>query len=186
MRTPEGRFRQQRHPLCPQCRYDLIATVEAGRHICPECGYEFEAWELRGKKRPGEWTMWTGLRRVLVSLMLRSLIILPLWAGLVWVLSSVLANITLGGRGFTGIAIILTIPGIAIGHVLMTGLADRAGFQSMLLGALAAAFAIGTIIGGIALAEVFQPLPGWWGGFTAIAMSLFAVAWIIRIAVLED
>jgi len=186
MRRPEGKFGPRRHPLCPECKYDLIATVAAGRSICPECGYEFEAWELRGEKRPGEWTPLIGLRRAVISLALRSLIILPLWAGCAWTLSSVLGSVTLAGRGMVGIGIILIIPGFAIGHALIARLADRAGFQSMLLALLASAFAVGTIVGGTALAEVFRPFPGWWGGFTAISMSLFAVGWIIRTTLLDD
>ena len=78
MRRPEGKFRVKSHPLCPECKYDLIATVEAGRRICPECGYEFEMYELRGEKRPGDWTFQIGLRNTVISLILRSLVILPL------------------------------------------------------------------------------------------------------------
>jgi hypothetical protein len=186
MRRPEGKFGSRRHPLCPECRYDLIATVAAGRTTCPECGYEFEAWELRGEKHAGEWTPLVGLRRAVISLAIRSLIILPLWAGLVWGLTPLLLMFPLGIRVFGGIAILLAIPGCLIGHVLASGLADRAGFQSMLLGFLAAVFAVTTIISGIMIAQIANPLPGWQGGFTAIATSLFAVGWIIRATLLDD
>ena len=31
---------------CPVCRYELAATIEAGRNRCPECGWQFTAKDL--------------------------------------------------------------------------------------------------------------------------------------------
>lgn len=189
MRHPAGNFGKDRHPLCPECKYDLVATVAAGRNICPECGYEFEPWELRTEKRPGEWTIETGLRHALQFLLLRSLALLVLWVGYFWLLMPLVSMFTVHFRVFgslAGLTILFALPGLVIGHLLSKGLSDRAGFQSMLLGVLAMLFALAVIVGGVMLAQLLRPLPGWQGSFAAIATSLFATGWILRVTLLDD
>ncbi len=50
-----------RHPLCPECGYNLVATVANEGRTCPECGCAFEPHELTREVRPGDWTPMRGL-----------------------------------------------------------------------------------------------------------------------------
>jgi hypothetical protein len=186
MPAPEGKFRQQRHPLCPGCKYDLVATVQANRRVCPECGYEFEMYELSGEKRPGDWTFGIGLRRAFIFLLVRSLLILPVWVAIVCLVMPLLSMFPVSIGAFAGIAIILALPGCMIGYLLGSKLSEYAGFQSMLLGIVAGFFALGVILGGVILAQFLKPMSGWQGSFMAISTTLFAIAWIIRATMLDD
>lgn len=180
MRRPEGKFRVKRHPLCPECKYDLIATVEAGRRICPECGYEFEMYELRGEKRQGDWTFQIGLRNTVISLILRSLVILPLWVVIIWVMMTYMSNF---GR-FN--AIILPLLGIAMGFGFSTRLADHAGFAGNVLLFMPLFFAIGVIIGGVTIVHQIHPLTPYQKLFFSLWGGIPALLWILKVMVLDD
>lgn len=180
MPRPEGKFRVKRHPLCPECKYDLIATVEAGRRICPECGYEFEMYELRGEKRPGDWTFQIGLRNTVISLILRSLVILPLWAAIIWVMMTYMSNF---GRLN---AIILPLLGIAMGYGFSTKLSDRAGFAGNVLLFMSWLFAIVVIISGITIVQLFHPLTPYQKYFLSLWGGIPALLWILKVMVLDD
>ena len=180
MPTPEGKFRQKRHPLCPECKYDLIATVDSGRKVCPECGYEFEMYELRGEKRPGDWSFQIGLRNTIISLVIRSLIILPLWAAIIWIMSTYLANF---GR-FN--LIILPFLGMAMGYGFSTKLTDHAGFTGTILMFIAWAFAIAMLIAGVTIVDQFHPLTPYQKFFFSVWGGLPSVLWILKVMVLDD
>ncbi len=180
MPRPEGKFRIKRHPLCPECRYDLIATVETGRRICPECGYEFEMYELRGEKRPGDWTFQIGLRNAVISLILRSLVILPLWVVLIWVIITYMSNFS------RFILIILPLLGIAMGYAFSTKLSDRAGFSGSVLIFMSWFFAICVIISGIMIVHQIHPVTPYQKLFFSLWGGIPALLWILKIMVLDD
>lgn len=180
MPGPEKKFRQKRHPHCPECKYDLIATVETGRRICPECGYEFEMYELSGEKRPGEWTIWIGLRRALFSLTVRSFIVLVPWIGIIWVMSNPMSQF---GRFNTLMLILL---GIGIGYAFSSRLSDHAGFTSFILMGLASLFACGTILAGVMLVSIFYPIPPIMYAFFCFFPGITANVWILKVMILDE
>ena len=79
----------RRHPLCPHCGYDLVATVADEGRVCPECGREFRREELPRAPAPDEWTPARGLLRLVLAVTVRSAVCLPAWVGLL-VLASIL------------------------------------------------------------------------------------------------
>ena len=186
MPAPEGKFRTKRHPHCPECRYDLVATVDAGRRTCPECGYEFELDELHGEKRPGDWTPLVGLRRAAVYLLLRVMVLLPVWAGVIWVCTPLLRMFPLRIGSLGGMAILMAIPGMIVGHVLGLGLTEKAGFQSFLLTVMAGVAAVGVVYGGFVLSGLSRPLSGWVVGFSMVSAMAFAIAWVVKRTLLDD
>lgn len=186
MRSPEGKFRQKRHPLCPECRYDLIATVDSGSRICPECGYEFELSELRGEKRPGEWSPGRGLMIAAFTTLIRAILILPIWTGLIWFISPALTAYPLHFRAILAIIAIFAIPGIIIGYCFSYNLTEKAGFVSSFITAFTSLTAIFVIYGGVTLSQIFRPLPGWIPGALIVVPMAFAVTWIIKKTLLDD
>ncbi len=181
---PEGQFRTKRHPRCPECRYNLVATVDAGIRTCPECGCEFDLDELHGEKRPGEWTPLLGLRSAALHLAGKMLIVLPIWTALIWLFSPLLIMVPQQGiiiwRMFGGVAIVCVIPGMAIGYALSRDLEEKAGFQSLLLTMMASLAAAGTVAGGLGLSHLLRPVGGWVVTFIFIATTAFALGWIVR------
>jgi predicted RNA-binding Zn-ribbon protein involved in translation (DUF1610 family) len=71
-----------RHPLCPSCGYDLVATIDAGKRICPECGEAFELHDVIRAARPGDWTLARGIGRLLLRLAWRGAIALVVWTAI--------------------------------------------------------------------------------------------------------
>lgn len=186
MRSPERKFRQKRHPLCPECKYDLIATVESGHCVCPECGYEFEMDELRGEKRPGDWSPGRGLMIVMVTTCLRAILILPFWTGLIWLITPLLSMFPVHIGSFAGISIGMAIPGIIIGYCFGNRLTEKAGFVSPLITAIALLAALSVIYGGVVLSQLSRPLLGWHEGMMLTATMAFAIAWIIKKTLVDD
>ncbi|MCZ6836774.1 MAG: hypothetical protein O7G85_13445 [Planctomycetota bacterium] len=188
MQRPEGRFRRQRHPHCPECKYNLIATVEANHLTCPECGYEFELDELWHSKRPGEWSLFIGLRRALMFLFVRSLVMTLFFVGLLWITQPliVMYNFNFHAKVLLGMSILFILPGFFIGHTLSKKLSEYAGFQSILLGVIASAFALGVVLGSVMILQQFQYFPGWRGPMIIVSTSFFAIGWIIRNTFIDD
>ena len=86
-----------------------------------------------------DWTPAIGLRRVFIALLWRSVICLPIWAAIVWLITPVLNFFPLDWRVFGGLALVLAIPGVALGYALGRNLTERAGFVSPIVTVLAAA-----------------------------------------------
>ena len=186
MPEPEGKFRQKKHPLCPECRYNLVATVDAGKRICPECGYEFELSELRGEKRPGEWSPMRGLTIAVVTTCLRAILILPFWVYLVWLITPLLSMFPVHVGSFAGISIGMAIPGIIIGYCFSNRLTEKAGFVSPLITAIASLAAFSVIYGGVVISQLSRPLLGWHEGMMLTATMAFAITWIIKKTLVDD
>lgn len=149
----------RRHPRCPQCHYNLVATIAANKRMCPECGRRFTMSELARAPRAGDWTPVQGLARASGALLIRSIIVLPFWAGFIWLVTPLLNLFPFPGfwmGGLIGRALIIIIPACVLGHVLSRKLNDKAGMQSVIITGLALVFAIAVIAGGIELAVFFR------------------------------
>ena len=48
---------KRRHPLCPACGYDLVASIAAKKRVCPECGETFTLEDVNWERRAGDWTL---------------------------------------------------------------------------------------------------------------------------------
>jgi hypothetical protein len=169
----------RRHPLCPRCKYDLVATVQANKRVCPECGHQFTLNELIRAPREGDWTLAIGFRKALLALAARSVLVLPFWAGLVWLLAPLVETFPFNTWAMGGIAVLFILPGVAMGHAVSRGLNDIAGCQSYLFTTLAVAFELAIVIGGVKIAEIWRPMPNW-GGFVVMTAVFYAALWTLR------
>ncbi|UCD73856.1 MAG: hypothetical protein JSV91_08655 [Phycisphaerales bacterium] len=173
----------RRHPLCPECGYDLIATVEAGRRICPECGCEFDPSELRPETLPGDWTIARGLRRATTSLLIRAIPALGVWFAFTWFHTAFTRQL---GDTIVWITFISVIPGVLIGAILAWKLSSNAGFASRLLVVMAVAVLTLVIAAGSFLVHLLvSPLTSPAVYYTAIA-AVCAVGIIIWVHTLES
>ena len=175
----EARFENvRRHPLCPNCGYDLVATIEAGHRVCPECGCEFEPAELDYQQLPGDWTAARGIRRAGVSLLIRVVPATAIWFGYTWFCNTILRQI---GIILRWVGFMSVIAGILIGVVLIWKLSYNAGFSSKLLAVLAVLFAaivIGT--GGLLVHLLITPLTSafWLHAAIGAVAAAAMIAWI--------
>jgi len=120
---------RKRHPLCPSCDYDLVATLAANRRICPECGEEFELGDLKYEWRQGDWSNTVAIRRGLLALCSRLLIGLfvatLLSAAIIWTVNHQMPR---------PIPFLLAVAqAFAIGVTCSRRLLDQAGYESILL-----------------------------------------------------
>jgi len=175
-----------RHPLCPSCRYDLVATVEADGRVCPECGRAFELDELIRESRPDDWTVGRCLRRLAVHIGVRGLASFALWslwvAGLGWMFDQLEASLLLG----LVVAVANVIVGAVVGAVMWgrfyeTVGADDALLVAVLIVATWAAIWLGSaligLLGGIA------PAPA---GFAVLSGGVAATAVLVKRAFFSD
>lgn len=175
-----------RHPLCPSCRYDLVATVEQNRRICPECGYEFELDELIHQPRPGEWTVGVVLRRMVLHLAVRgtaSLVIWSLWmAAMGWLLTRWNMTLPVG----IGLAVANVIIGVIIGRVMWGRFyayigSDDGVLAAVVIGGAWAAIWLGSLIigllGGVSSAEA---------GFAVVSGGVAATAVLVKDAFFSE
>ena len=140
-----------RHPLCPSCGYDLVATTRRGGRVCSECGCEFELHELKREVRPGEWTESVGVRRLALSLCIRSLFSVAIWSCWLLVLSLLSLNSVVHGLGVLAITVLL---GVIMGQVLWRGLRDRCGFDGPLPAAAAVFALISVLTAGAVIGQI--------------------------------
>ena len=154
----------RRHPLCPRCRYDLVATIDAGRNVCPECGCEFQPHELKRQRLAEDWTIGRGLGRASGVLFLRALPCLVGWVIVLWGVTVPAAWLA-GGRNWRiviivyGAALLLLVAASgAIGRVLAQNMDEIAGMTSLIVAALITAFAWAALIGGTLIVQTFTPL----------------------------
>lgn len=88
------------------------------------------------KKSSGaEWSEWKGLRDAFISLLLRSVIAMIVWAAIVWATTPAMLWLrdNASGRQRIVTGIIGLAGGAAIGFILSRGLTERAGFVSPIL-----------------------------------------------------
>ena len=156
--TMQTRFDNvRRHPLCPECGYDLVATVDAGRRICPECGCEFELSDLAHQSRSDDWTISKGLRAAAGWLAVKTIIAGALWCSVLW-LSSIFPLLHLTYFG----AVVALAVGAGMGALIGIRLVDQAGFAGRLLTGLAIISAAIAIIGGAqAMSPWLGPVTGY-------------------------
>jgi hypothetical protein len=154
------------HPLCPECGYDLVATMDAGRNVCPECGRQFEPHEVRRAVLPEDWTVARGLRRASLVLLRRSVPCLPGWIIVLWGIAALAARLAAGRNwriamvSYIVAMLLLMIAGAVIGRTLAKNMDEIAGVTSLLVTALITAFAWGAIIGGTLIVLSLSTLAG--------------------------
>lgn len=144
------RTSSQRHPLCPECGYDLfgIMTPMTRSIVCPECGEELDPRDLLRERRPGEWTIWIGLRAAALSLVIRCLIALPFVIGSLYLTHW-------AGQYVRRMDPTFLVPGV-IGFFMAKRFSEKAGFESALLFAsMAAACMFVTVLGEVIIQSVF-------------------------------
>ena len=133
-----------------------------------------------------DWTPAIGLRRVFVTVIWRSLICLPVWGGLVWFATPGLNYVPMHWAWFALLGLLLSVPGVAVGHALARGLTDRAGLVSPVIIVIAGVFAWAVVYGGVEISNQFRPLHDWRGGFVVIVPGVFATLWIAKATLLEE
>jgi len=82
-------------------------------------------------------------------------------------------------------AIVLLVPGVAIGYGLSRKLNEIAGMTGIPLAAIAVAFGWAVIILGTYLADMLRPLEEWRYGFTTAVTAVWVTLWQIRATCLE-
>ncbi|MHC5114420.1 MAG: TFIIB-type zinc ribbon-containing protein [Planctomycetota bacterium] len=186
---PLPRF--SRHPLCPECKYDVVATIDAGSNVCPECGCIFEPHELLYEVRPGDWTLWRGTRKALGALALRGLICLLFWTGLIIGLTLIVEQMTLLPRAtrwglelVSGLTIIGT--GATIGWFMASGMNDRAGFTGWSLTLLVVLAAWIVIFVAVTAVELLGLVSLYSGSMLMLITGIGSGGWIIKILILDE
>jgi hypothetical protein len=154
----------RRHPFCPECNYDLVATIDAGRNVCPECGYEFELHEPKRQRLPEDWTIWRGLGKACGVLLLRSLVCLAAWTLVLWGVTAP-ATWLASGRNWR-IALVVSIVALllllvaagVIARQMAKGMDEIAGVTSIFVAALVITFAWGVFIAGTQIVQAISSL----------------------------
>jgi hypothetical protein len=173
---------RRRHPLCPACGYDLVATVAASKRICPECGAAFELADLNYEVRKGDWTASTALGRALRVLFVRSL-----WA------TAATCGLSIAGAWMHSIGaprllpfLIAVLGACLLGLIYSRHLTDQAGFEgpALIIGACVAALAT-ALIGHSAAFVVLPSRVGLLGSMDFIITVLGAWTWIVYAMVME-
>lgn len=135
--------------------------------------------ELARTSTGGEWSAGAGLGRAAIALLIRGVIVVPLWAGLTWVATPVVNMFPWSIATMAIIGLLCAIPGVAIGHALSRKLDEVAGCQSVLLTGMAILVALGVIVIGLEVATIFRPMP-LWSGYVSTATTAFAAIWTVR------
>jgi hypothetical protein len=164
---------RRRHPLCPYCHYDLIATVADNNRTCPECGAHFNLDELHYQPAESDWSARDALSALMRATALRGCL-----AVLAWMILAAAANLLGNIPAMHGLIplIVGAAGGYLIGRILIEGLAGQAGFDSLIVPLTAAAAAF--VVVGIAqlLLEVILPFSSGWSRMILIGSALI-VCW---------
>ncbi len=172
--------RDRPHPLCPDCGYDLVGSVHAGGRVCPECGCDFTIHDL-ARAVQQNWTPAIGYRRAVTSLIIKSLIILPVCTGLLWLVTP-----ALWAPRYWGIVLVLAIAGCVLGFVVCRNLVVRTGLAGPMLGLVAAAFVWVDVLAAACVSHfALRPLPDWPAFYAQTTVAIFASLWIVREFVLD-
>ncbi len=172
--------RERTHPLCPDCGYDLVGSVHAGGRVCPECGCSFTIQDLaRAAKQ--NWTPAIGYRRAVTSLTIKSLLILPVCTGLLWLVTP-----ALWAPRYWVVVLVLAIGGFVLGFVVCRNLPERTGLASPVLGLVAAAFVWVVVLTSAGVSHfALRSLPDWPAFYAQTTVAIFASLWILRAFVLD-
>jgi hypothetical protein len=182
----------RRHPLCPDCGYDLVATIDAGRNVCPECGGEFEEQELKRALLPEDWTLPRGLGRAATALLLRAAVCLIGWTAVLTgtLLASTWIATRLGGTWIIFIMLlalgIIFIAAGVLGRILARGMDEIAGITSPLICALITLFAWISIGAGTVIAGVLAPMRPSMTGSVILIGCVMALIVIVKTHHFED
>lgn len=148
----------RRHPLCPSCGYNLVATVAENRRVCPECGEPFELHELHRTVAPDDWTLLRGLRWATPVLLLRITLLTPAWTAGLLILRLIETAFTHWFGTGAAVFMVVVVPilvgagGVMTSVVLGRGLNDRLGFDGFGVAVICIAAALLTIGLGVVLA----------------------------------
>jgi len=182
-----------RHPLCPECGYDLVATVAENGRTCPECGYAFELDEVRREVREDDWTVARGLRRAFFVLGARLVVSLAAWGLLVLVVDLLYGWLVTPGSGMIGFSILITLcvvlatAGGIMGDKIVRRLDEYAGFQSLLLYFAAIVTVLLAMTGGTTLVDLMRPLSVVNDPRVIVFIGgSVATVWIIRCALVDE
>ena len=175
------RSNSRHHPLCPDCGYDLLGSVDARRRVCPECGYEFTLVELSQRGRKGDWTRAPGHRRAVTALLVKSLASLPVCTVLLWLVTPALAS-----PPYWGVVLVLAVAGFVLGFALCVNLAAYAGCVGPWLAVLAMGSAWAIVGAAAGISHWFRPLPGLMALYAQMTVGAFASLWIVKAIILDD
>lgn len=180
------------HPLCPECGYDLVATVESGGRVCPECGFKFELHELRRQVQKGDWTPTRGLMSVLLHLSGRAVPCLALWIGVLWGVLALAAHLS-AGRNVRIVAVsyivgllILMTTSVLIGRAMVRRMDEIAGMVSIVVAGIATIATWIVIVAGAIIVSISSPLGGGAMNGAAAVCCGAAMAMIIKTHFFED
>ena len=169
---------RRRHPLCPYCHYDLIATVADNRRVCPECGANFNLDELHYEPAETDWSVRDALGALSRAITLRGSL------GLIaWLVLAAAANLLGNLPAMLGLIplIIGAAGGYLLGRILIEGLAEQAGFDSFIVPIVAAIAAIIVISVAQVVLELVLPFSSDWSRMILVGAALI-VGWTKIIA----
>jgi hypothetical protein len=133
-----------------------------------------------------QWTPAIGLRRALGRLLIRSIIALVIWTGLVWLATPVL-NFLIPHWAVMGVtALVLAAPGAAIAYALWSKLCDIAGMSGWPIAGMALIFGLFVVVGGVMLSNAIRPLGEWQYSFTMFGTATWLTVCIIRLVLTEE
>ncbi|MHC4966832.1 MAG: hypothetical protein ACYTGE_18240 [Planctomycetota bacterium] len=150
----------RRHPLCPHCGYDVVATVAERGRACPECGGELDPSELRRAALPGDWTPARGLRRLVIVVAARAAVCLVAWTAVLVLCPLLCGWLSTAAPGAVHFVVRLAcgalalLGGAVIGAVVGRRMDEVAGFRLPLLPLVPVIGAAVAILGGAALATI--------------------------------
>ena len=170
----------RRHPLCPECGYDVSGQITSRRMRCPECGTEFSEGEVRTERRPGDWTPGRGLRRAARMLALRSCLFVPAW-GLFVGSAAPWLEAGAGIRAFT----VMMILGFGVGMVFSYRVVECAGFVSGVVTALAAGACLVALATAVGIAAFVRPIEPLTASMAIGAPWLFAMIVIVKMTLVD-
>ena len=181
-----------RHPLCPECGYDLVATVAQDRRTCPECGREFEIHELRREVRRDDWTPARGLLKLTRIQSLKAIALGLVFAGVFGLLQILLEGMI---RQTTGIISVFLLIGLLIVTAVVGGIAgavfskdanEQAGMDGIVvavIGIIVTAIMMTAVVVAVDLTFGFTIAPQ--TGVVLIATMVASIT-LIRRAIFDD
>ncbi len=132
-----------------------------------------------------DWTPAIGLRRLVVSVVIRSMIASVVWGGGMLLVAAIFRGYSFSpaGRGFIIVAI---PPGLVIGFILAWRLGDRVGFGGTIVGSAAALGVPASLYGGTFAALAIWPFTTMQQmGVICVMVGVFAIACVVKFAIFD-
>ena len=131
------------------------------------------------------WTLATGIRHLLISLIFRALIAAVLWGGLLFLIAPVFLSGKFVLTGFASLLFPLP-PGLIMGFILSWKLQDNAGFGGVIVTGSATVAAIAAVLLGALTSNALRPfgtIEGlyFYGGLIVI----YSMAVIIKFTIVD-